>query len=216
MSFEFVVSGNTNASKPLPWSSSLLLSWLCFYVPQVLLTTTPTFCMLTMICLVQTASRSSLNGRHISKHCCHSGAMRVPNLFFIFSPIFFFFSPSGPLAALWLGSICWQGGGEGRVRGTVRQRCGPPLCWVCRTPDPVPSQAAPVSSSNRVHYGSASSRHRARTTASGKQISFRFGAEPLVTQLPQAADVTRRACCTNSRGLLLPTPFMSELYANLL
>lgn len=173
MSFEFVVSGNTNASKP-PENKSQLFKFdpgvpLCFCLNCV--------SMFLRCCW----------GQHLLSACwqwsvwskLHQGALWMvdpsantaaivvrwgfPSLSSFLAQTFFFFFSSGPLAALRLGSVCWQIGGEGRVCGTVRQRCGPPLCWACWTPDPVPSQAAPVSSSNRVHYGSAPQTHRADT-----------------------------------------------------
>lgn len=106
----------------------------CFVHPQVLVMKTPTLCTqtTTTTCLVQTTSRSSLIGRHISKHWCHSCATRVILLLFCVSHIFdsnVFFS----LQAFLLTSSCClsaevnaakekqERGGGGREYCSVRQ-----------------------------------------------------------------------------------------------
>lgn len=117
----------------------------CFFAPQVLPTITRTLCTQTAtICLVQTTSRSSLIGPHISKHWCCSCAPtpRPPALLVarIFPFRAFLTFSCFPL----LPSVCWAdrwkgetGDGERTeniapsVRQSDSQMGGHCLCWAC-------------------------------------------------------------------------------------
>lgn len=171
-----------------------------FCAPQVLMIT-PTLCTqrTTVICWVQTTSKSSPTGPHINKHWCRScGANSSPTYSLCVSHMlisftfrlsllnFSWFPPAVCLLSWPLKKGNRRGGADGEYC-SVSQSGGHPLCWACWGEDPVPSQALPQSSSLgftmvqclKLTDTTPSTNHSSQR----KQISFRFSAGSLIAPL---------------------------------
>lgn len=168
-----------------------------FCAPQVLVMKTPTLCTqtTTTTCLVQTTSRSSPTGRHISKHWCHSCATRVILLLFCF-PYLWFKRVVFPLQAFLLTSSCCLSAEvnaekekqeRGGQRISLRQAV---ILSAERAETKILFQAKLYLCHHQMGFTMVQRRKLIEMTPSShhslqsKQISFRFSAASLVALLP--------------------------------